>query len=104
MCIRDSPTSESSLRGASGIFFVRPTLGPADVDAKFLSCAEDVLVQLSHFNLLPARRQHFDVEAQGLHLLDEHLEALGDPRLGYVLALDASLVDLHPAQHVGGLY
>ena len=44
-----------------------------------------------------------DVEAERLHLLDEHLEALGDARLGDVLALDDGLVDLHPAEHVVGL-
>ena len=38
-----------------------------------------------------------------LHLLDEHLEALGDARLGDVLALDDGLVDLDPAEDVVGL-
>jgi hypothetical protein len=37
---------------------------------------------------MPSAGQHLHVEAQRLHLLDEHLERLGDARLGDVLALD----------------
>ena len=51
----------------------------------------------------PVVGEDLDVEAQGLHLLDEHLEALGDAGLGDVLALDDGLVDLHAAEHVVGL-
>ena len=51
----------------------------------------------------PVVGEDLDVEAEGLHLLDEHLEALGDARLGDVLALDDGLVDLHAAEHVVGL-
>ena len=51
----------------------------------------------------PSRGQHLDVQAQRLHLLDEHLERLRDARLGDVLALDDGLVDLHAAGHVVGL-
>src|SRR5580704_5838978 len=47
--------------------------------------------------------RHLDVEAQRLHLLDEHLEALGDARLGDVLPLDDGLVDLDAAQDIVGL-
>ena len=38
--------------------------------------------------------EHLDVEAQRLHLLDQHLEGLRDAGLGDVLALDDRLVDL----------
>ena len=51
----------------------------------------------------PASFDDLDVEAERLHLLDEHLEALGDAGLGDVLALDDGLVDLHAAEHVVGL-
>ena len=47
--------------------------------------------------------QHLDVEAERLHLLDEHLERLGDAGVGDVLALDDRLVDLHATGHVVGL-
>ena len=43
------------------------------------------------------------VQAERLHLFDEHLEALGDPGLGDVRALHDGLVDLHAAEHVVGL-
>ena len=43
------------------------------------------------------------VQPEGAHLLDQHLEGLGDPRLGDVLALDDRLVDLDPADHVVAL-
>ena len=44
-----------------------------------------------------------DVERQRLHLLEEHLEGLGDARLGDVLALDDRLVGLHAPDRVVGL-
>ena len=94
---------ESPLGGAPRVFLVRPALGPADVDAQLLGRAEHVLVELAHLDLLAPVARHLDVEAEGLHLLDEHLEALGDARLGDVLALHDRLVDLHPAEHVVGL-
>ena len=52
---------------------------------------------------MPSLGEHLDVEAQRLHLLHEHLEALGDAGFGDVLALDDGLVDLHAAEHVVGL-
>ena len=51
----------------------------------------------------PVGGEDLDVQAEGLHLLDEHLEALGDAGLGDVLALDDRLVDLDPAEDVVGL-
>ena len=47
--------------------------------------------------------EHLDVDAERLHLLHEHLEALGHARLGDVVALDDRLVHLDPAEHVVGL-
>src|SRR5215467_13612600 len=37
-------------------------------------CAEDVLVGVTHLNGHTIAGQHLDVEAQRLHLLDQHLE------------------------------
>ena len=44
-----------------------------------------------------------DVERERLHLLQQHLEGLGDRRLGDVLALDDRLVRLHAPDRVVGL-
>src|SRR5215204_4500190 len=77
------------------VFVVAAAFGPTDVDAELLGRAEDVLVELSHLDFGAVGREHLDVEAQGLHLLDEHLEALRDARLRDVLALHDRLVDLH---------
>ena len=43
------------------------------------------------------------VERERLHLLQQHLEGLGDRRLGDVLALDDRLVGLHAPDRVVGL-
>src|SRR5690606_33370649 len=51
--------------------------------------------------LLPPQR---DRQPEGLQLLHEHVERLGDPRLGQVLALDDRLVDAAAARHVVGLH
>src|SRR5690606_13562543 len=85
------------------VFLVGAALGPGQVDAQLLGRPEDVFVELSHLDLLAGLGEDLDVEAQGLHLLDEHLEALRDAGLGDVLALDDRLVDLDPAEHVVGL-
>ena len=89
--------------GPQLVVLVGAPLGPAEVDAELLGRAEDVLVELPHLDLLARLGEDLDVEAEGLHLLDEHLEALGDAGLGDVLALDDGLVDLHAAEHVVGL-
>src|SRR4051812_16808442 len=60
----------------------------------------DGLVGLAPLDRQALAGEHLDVQAQGLHLLDEHLERLGDSRLRDVLALDDRLVDLDPAQDV----
>mgnify|MGYP003694724109 CR=1 FL=1 len=57
----------------------------------------------AELDLLAGRRANLDVQAEGLHLLDEDLEGLGDPRLGDVLALHDGLVDLDATEHVVGL-
>src|SRR6188768_1899292 len=85
------------------VLVVGATLRTAEVDAELLGGAEDVLVQLAHLDLLAGLGEDLDVQAERLHLLDEHLEALGDAGLGDVLALDDRLVDLDPAQDVVGL-
>src|SRR6185437_1598557 len=78
-------------------------LSPGQVDAEFFRSAEDIFVGVTHLDGGAVARQHFHVEAQGLHFLDEHLEGLGDAGLRHVLALDDGLVDLHAAEHVVGL-
>src|SRR3954447_16044974 len=77
------------------VLFVRAPFGPAEVDAESLGGAERVLVELADHDLGALFVDDLDIEAERLHLLDEHLEALGDARLGDVLALDDRLVDLH---------
>ena len=49
------------------------------------------------------RVDQLDVEAQRAHLLDEHVEALGNARLERVVAAHDRLVDLGAAGHVVGL-
>ena len=85
------------------VFLVGAPFGPGQVDAERLGGAEGVLVELADLDLLARLVDDPDVEAERLHLLDEHLEALGDAGLGDVLALDDGLVDLHAAEHVVGL-
>src|SRR5881275_392100 len=77
--------------------FDRAWLTTTQVDAELFCCTEDVLVRLAHLDLHAVAGQHLHVEAERLHLLDEHLERLGNARLGNVLALDDRLVDLDPA-------
>src|SRR5579875_649255 len=78
-------------------------LAPGQVDAEFFRRAEDVLVGVAHLDGGTVAGQHFHVEAERLHLLDQHLETLRDAGFGDVLALDDRLVDLDPAKHVVGL-
>src|SRR5215470_8367938 len=99
---QSSRSSERRLASAL-VLFVGAALGPGQVDAERLGGAEGVLVELPDLHLFTRLVDDADVEAQGLHLLDEHLEALGDAGLGDVLALDDGLVDLHASEHVVGL-
>src|SRR4051794_38310248 len=68
-------------------FFDAARLPPRQVDAQLLRRAEDVLVGVPHLDGAAVAGEHLDVEAQRLHLLDQHLERLGDAGLGNVLAL-----------------
>src|SRR3954454_15403837 len=88
---------------ALAVVFVGAAFVAADVDAQFLGGAEDVFVHLAHLDLGTVVGEHLDVEAQRLHLLHEHLEALGNARLGDVLALHDCLVHLDSAEDVVGL-
>src|SRR5690348_6684285 len=102
--VRRCSSSSSERRLATAlVLFVGPALGSGQVDAERLGGAEGVLVELPDLHLFARLVHDADVEAQGLHLLDEHLEALGDARLGDVLALDDGLVHLHATEHVVGL-
>src|SRR6476469_7554565 len=47
-----------------------------------------VVVGVAQLHLGAVGGQHLDVQAERLHLLDQHLEGLGDAGLGDVLALD----------------
>src|SRR5450432_780812 len=73
------------------------------IDTELFRGAEDLIVGVAHLQGHAVAREHLNVEAQRLHLLDEHLERLGDAGLGNVLALDDRLVDLDPAEYVVGL-
>src|SRR5438270_8081668 len=98
-----SPSPLETICTPALVLFVRPSFRTGEVDAELLGGTEDVLVELPHLDLLARRGQDLHIEAEGLHLLDEHLEGLGDAGLGDVLALDDGLVDLHAAEHVVGL-
>src|SRR5918999_1409794 len=74
-----------------------------EVDAELLGRAEELVVLLADLDLAALVREHLDVEAQRLHLLEQDLEALGDRRLRDVLALHDRLVRLDPADRVVGL-
>ena len=84
-------------------FFDGAGLAAGQVDAELLGGAEDVFLRVAHLDGRAVLRQHLHVEAERLHLLDEHLERLGDARVGDVLALDDGLVDLDATGHVVGL-
>ena len=62
-------------------------LAPGQVDAELLRSAEDVLVGVTHLDGHTVAGQHLHVQAERLHLLDEHLEGLGNAGLGDVLPL-----------------
>src|SRR5438445_9741994 len=97
-------TSRTTIRYSRGSLEIRPRrLATTQVDPQLLRGAEDVLVGLPELDLFARRRANLDVQAEGLHLLDEDLERLRDARLGDVLALHDGLVDLDAAEHVVGL-
>src|SRR5690606_33599632 len=78
---RRCASTTAAFGGTTLVFFVGAALGAGQVDAELLRCAEDVLVELTHLDLFTSGGEDLDVEAQRLHLLDEHLEALGDAGL-----------------------
>src|SRR5690625_4594464 len=84
-------------------FFYGLCFAAGQVDAEFLGGTVDLVLRFAHLDLASVGRQDFDVEAQGLHLLDEDLERFGDSRIGQVLTLDDGFVDLHTARDVIGL-
>src|SRR3954447_18839130 len=73
------------------------------VDAELFGRAEKLVLLLAHLDLGAGVGEHVHVERERLHLLQEHLEGLGDRRLGDVLALDDRLVGLHAPDRVVGL-
>src|SRR3954447_25332944 len=83
----------------------RPAAGAhaGEVDAELLGGPQQVVVLVAHLGARALLGDHVDVERQRLHLLQEHLEGLGDRRLGDVLALDDRLVGLHAPDGVVGL-
>src|SRR5439155_24916444 len=81
----------------------RPQRARREVDAELLGGAEQLVVLLAYLDLLALVREDVDVERERLHLLQQHLERLGDRRLGDVLALDDRLVGLDAPDRVVGL-
>src|SRR6478735_8098277 len=80
--------------GARGVRAAR------EVDAQLLGGAVHLVVVLPHVDGHAVGGQHLHVQAEGLHLLEEHLEGLRDARVGDVLTLDDGLVHLHAARDV----
>src|SRR5438067_1872207 len=74
-----------------------------EVDAELLGGAQQVVVLVADLDSCALLGADVDVERQRLHLLEQHLEGLGNRRLGDVLALDDRLVGLHAPDGVVGL-
>ena len=70
------------LKWKSSDFFYGLCFAAGEVDAEFLGGAVDLVLRLAHLDMASVGRQNFDVEAQGLHLLDEDLERSGIPGSG----------------------
>src|SRR5919109_913115 len=75
-------------------------LTPGQVDSELFRCAEDVFLAVAHLHGHAVAGEHFDVEAERLHFLDEHRERLRNAGFRDVLALDDGFVDLDPAHDV----
>src|SRR5437588_5604722 len=88
---------------SSSDLFNAARLPPGQVDAEFLGGAEHILVGVTHLDRGTVAGEHLHVEAEGLHLLDQHLERFWYPGLGDVLTLHDGLVDLDAAEDVVGL-
>ena len=70
---------------------------------ELLGRPQEVVVLLARRELRPGLALHLHVQAQALHLLQQHLEALGDRGLLDVLPLHDRLVRLHAADRVVAL-
>ena len=104
--LRGSGAPASVPSSAVGRLVGRLAVGRAhagEVDAELLGGAQQVVVLLAHLGARALLGDDVDVERQRLHLLQQHLERLGDARLGDVLALDDRLVGLHAPDGVVGL-
>src|ERR1022692_4444026 len=99
MGFRVAPCSWQALPARSYLFNAA-RLAPGQVDAEFFRSAEDILIRIAQLDRATVAGEHLHVEAEGLHLLDQHLERLGDARFRDVLALNDGLVDLDPAEDV----
>src|SRR6266487_3635219 len=89
----------NNLAGSGSDFLHARRLEAAgQVDAELLGGAVHVVVGVAHLHRDAVRREHLDVQAQRLQLLQQHLERLGDAGLGDVLALDDRLVHLDPSE------
>src|SRR5699024_11761293 len=62
------------LKWKSSDFFYGLCFAAGQVDAEFLGSTVDLVLRFAHLDLAAVGRQNFDVEAQGLHLLDEDLD------------------------------
>src|SRR3954454_5434833 len=100
-CCSYSP--RRALAIAIAVVVVGAALRTVDIDAELLGGAEDLVVEIAHLDLAAIVAEHLDVDAECLHLLHQHLEALGHAGLGDVVALDDRLVDLDATEHVVGL-
>src|SRR4051812_32792185 len=74
-CVQSNKRLERS--GRSDLFDTA-RLAPGQIDTELLRSTEDVLVGVAHLDGHPVAGEHLDVEAQRLHLLEQHLERLGD--------------------------
>src|SRR5919197_4448705 len=81
----------------------RPQRARRKIDPELLGRPQELVVLLAYLDLLALVREDVHVERERLHLLQQHLERLGDRRLGDVLALDDRLVRLHASDGVVGL-
>src|SRR5690349_22380666 len=78
----EGPGRRARRPGLTSDFFDAARLAPRQVDAQLFGRAEDVLLGVLQRDRSAVLRQHLHVEAEGLHLLDEHLERLRDARVG----------------------
>ena len=94
----------SRLRRRRGRTFLR-RVDARDIEVEVLGTCVDIviIVIILDGDFLRIAIEHFDVETDGLELLDENLERFRHARLGDVLSLDDGLVRLHAADDIVGL-